>query len=88
MSTTSSVDLLPADPTVAATEIAPGVTSSTPLPPVVEIVPWTDPSFEIHGHDPRSAYVERYWLGLLGPSSRMVKHYGSRSYLRPYLPRS
>lgn len=50
-------------------EIAPGVTASTQLPAVLEIVAWSDPSFEIHGHDPRSAYVERYWLCLLGPST-------------------
>lgn len=51
------------------TTLAPPVTASTALPPVLEIVAWTDPSFELHGHDPRSAYVERYWLGLLGPST-------------------
>lgn len=39
------------------------------LPSALEIVPWTDPSFETSGHDPRSAYVERFWLGLLGPST-------------------
>ena len=73
MSLTTSVDLAPpAEPAAArspAPEIAPGVTPSTPLPALLEIVPWTDPSFEIHGHDPRSAYVERFWLGLLGPST-------------------
>lgn len=47
----------------------PPVTASTALPPVLEIVAWSDPSFELRGHDPRSAYVERYWLGLLGPST-------------------
>jgi len=64
MSTTSPIDLAPREP-----EIAPGVTASTPLPSLLEIVPWSDPSFELHGHDPRSAYVERFWLGLLGPST-------------------
>ena len=35
----------------------------------VRVVPWPDPVVEEHGHDPRSAYVERYWLGLLGPTA-------------------
>ncbi|MFN8050869.1 MAG: hypothetical protein U0Q22_05510 [Acidimicrobiales bacterium] len=39
------------------------------FPEQLEIVAWTDPSFEHSGHDPRSAYVERFWLGLLGPST-------------------
>ena len=39
------------------------------LPSVIEIVAWADPTFETSGHDPRSAYVERFWLGLLGPST-------------------
>jgi hypothetical protein len=41
----------------------------SPLPTMLEIVAWTDPTFEETGHDPRSAYVERFWLGLLGPST-------------------
>lgn len=39
------------------------------LPAVIEIVAWSDPTFDTYGHDPRSAYVERFWLGLLGPST-------------------
>ena len=31
--------------------------------------PWPDPVIDQLGHDPRSAYVERFWLGLLGPSA-------------------
>jgi len=31
--------------------------------------PWADPVVEAAGFDPRSAYVERFWLGLLGPSA-------------------
>ena len=56
-------------PTDRSPALDPPVTASTALPPVLEIVAWTDPSFELNGHDPRSAYVERYWLGLLGPST-------------------
>jgi hypothetical protein len=30
---------------------------------------WADPVIDELGHDPRSAYVERFWLGILGPST-------------------
>jgi len=33
------------------------------------IRPWPDPVIDEVGHDPRSAYVERFWLGVLGPSA-------------------
>lgn len=33
------------------------------------VQPWPDPVVERLGHDPRSAYVEQYWLGVLGPST-------------------
>src|SRR5690606_23063574 len=32
-------------------------------------VPWPDPVLERVGHDPRSAYVERFWLAVLGPTA-------------------
>ena len=31
--------------------------------------PWSDPVIDDLGHDPRSPYVERFWLSILGPSS-------------------
>ena len=33
------------------------------------IRPWPDQVIDALGHDPRSAYVERFWLGILGPST-------------------
>lgn len=33
------------------------------------IKPWPDPVIDQVGHDPRSSYVERFWLGVLGPST-------------------
>ena len=33
------------------------------------IRPWPDPVIDTLGHDPRSQYVETYWLGILGPST-------------------
>jgi hypothetical protein len=35
----------------------------------LHISAWTDPVIDQLGHDPRSAYVERFWLGILGPST-------------------
>ena len=47
--------------------------STAPPAPVrpghLRVVPWIDPTIERLGHDPRSAYVERFWLGVLGPSA-------------------
>jgi hypothetical protein len=34
--------------------------------------PWPDPVIDQVGHDPRSPYVEQFWLGVLGPT-RMPK---------------
>jgi hypothetical protein len=44
---------------------------TTPLFPEVrlEVRPWPDPVLDNLGHDPRSPYVERYWLPILGPSA-------------------
>lgn len=33
------------------------------------IRPWPDAVIDRLGHDPRSSYVETYWLGVLGPST-------------------
>ncbi len=33
----------------------------------LHIRPWPDAVIDRVGHDPRSAYVERFWLGILGP---------------------
>jgi hypothetical protein len=38
-------------------------------PEVLHVRPWPDDVLDHMGHDPRSSYVEDYWLGLLGPST-------------------
>ena len=38
-------------------------------PTEFDVRPWPDSVIDEVGHDPRSAYVERFWLGVLGPSS-------------------
>lgn len=48
---------------------------SITLPPtitgsaVITLIPWIDHHIDALGHDPRSTYVERFWLGTLGPST-------------------
>ena len=37
--------------------------------PTLRIVPWPDPVIDQVGYDPRTVYVERFWLGILGPSA-------------------
>jgi hypothetical protein len=36
---------------------------------VLRVVPWEDPATDTHGVDPRSRYVELFWLPVLGPSA-------------------
>ena len=36
---------------------------------VITLIPWIDHRNDIFGHDPRSTYVEQFWLGTLGPST-------------------
>ena len=51
------------------------MTSSVNLPPtitnaeVITLIPWLDQRVDAFGHDPRSAYVEQFWLATLGPST-------------------
>lgn len=51
---------------------------STPSPspsfpePTLFVHAWNDPVLDQLGHDPRSAYVERFWIPILGPSSYLI----------------
>jgi hypothetical protein len=38
----------------------------------LSITPWADPIIDTLGHDPRSEYVERFWLPTLGPTSLLL----------------
>jgi len=54
-------------------------TETATTPTTLAIEPWPDPVIDQLGHDPRSAYVERFWLAVLGPSTvwllrRMADH--------------
>jgi hypothetical protein len=47
------------------------MTATTPLitGTTLAVLPWPDPEDPAWGHDPRDTYVERFWLGILGPST-------------------
>ncbi len=36
---------------------------------VITLIPWVDKRFDVIGFDPRSAYVEQFWLATLGPAT-------------------
>lgn len=42
------------------------------IPARATIRPWVDPVVDRRGHDPRSRYVERYWLGVIGPTATWI----------------
>lgn len=53
----------------AATDVdTEATTPSTPAPETIRIVGWPDPVIDRLGYDPRSLYVETFWLGILGPT--------------------
>jgi hypothetical protein len=50
----------------------------------VTIVPWSDVVIDALGHDPRSPYVESYWLAVLGPSTTwLLRRLASRLEAEP-----
>jgi hypothetical protein len=53
----------------AAPQEATDTTRATDPPTKVMIRAWVDPLFDETGHDPRSRYVELFWLGVLGPTA-------------------
>lgn len=38
----------------------------------IQVTAWPDPVLDNLGHDPRSPYVERFWLPILGPSCLLL----------------
>jgi hypothetical protein len=58
------VELLPVDP---HGDRGPGH-HAAPQVEVLRIVAWSDPVIDRLGYDPRSLYVETFWLGILGPT--------------------
>jgi hypothetical protein len=56
-------------PTVAPAEPGPKLTFPEST---LHAIPWPDPVLDRLGHDPRSGYVERYWLPTMGPSCLLL----------------
>jgi hypothetical protein len=56
--------IAPADPGALLSEALPVLTG-----PVLRIEPWVDPLVDRIGEPVRGEYVERYWLGVLGPTA-------------------
>ena len=42
------------------------------LDPTIVVVPWHDDVVDRIGYDPRSAYVETFWLNVLGPTTTWI----------------
>jgi hypothetical protein len=53
--------------TLVVDDTSPNGAASAPA--TLFVRPWPDPVIDALGHDPRSLYVERFWLGVLGPST-------------------
>ena len=60
---------VPSGVTVPAPPAPPAPPDEQDGPTHLLVRPWIDPVLDEVGHDPRSPYVERFWLSSLGPSS-------------------
>ena len=65
----------------------PGVSPALFASPTLALRPWVDELIDTLGFDPRSSYVERFWLPILGPSTtwllRRVAMAGAASPMAP-----
>ena len=49
------------------------------MPATITVKPWNDPLVDTLGHDPRSLYVETFWLPTLGPTALLLmRHLATR----------
>ncbi len=54
------------------------------MPVTLTIQPWSDPVIDTIGHDPRSRYVETFWLPTLGPTAvLLLRHLADRFDTNP-----
>ncbi len=54
------------------------------MPATLTIHPWPDPVIDTLGYDPRSRYVETFWLPTLGPTALLLlRHLADRFDRRP-----
>ncbi len=60
-------------PDTSATITSTPSTSTPSAGPVqLTVLPWWEPHLAVAGVDPRDPYVERFWLGILGPSTVLL----------------
>ncbi len=60
-------------PDTSAPDTSPTITSTPSAGPVqLTVLPWWEPHLAVAGVDPRDPYVERFWLGILGPSTVLL----------------
>ena len=52
-----------------STDLLSAATPPASPPATLMIRPWPDGVIDALGHDPRSTYVEQFWLGILGPAT-------------------
>lgn len=45
----------------------------------LNITAWNDPVVDQLGHDPRSLYAEKFWLGILGPTTMLLLRHCAQS---------
>jgi hypothetical protein len=60
---------LAASPRLGVDAVPPDVGTGSAVPAALRIVPWRDPVIDTLGHDPRSWYVEQFWLPIVGPTA-------------------
>jgi hypothetical protein len=71
----TSITVVPPEPTyrpIIPTPAGPAH-SSRPEVPTLHVVRWQDPVADPHGVHPCSRYVELYWLGIIGPSTCLLR---------------
>lgn len=64
-------------------------TSEPPTPATIRVRPWADAVIDTLGHDPRSLYVEQFWLPTLGPTAMLLlrhlaHHFDERTDDEPF----
>jgi hypothetical protein len=70
MSTFTSVPASAGSPSRRGVDaIPPDVGTAPDGPHTLRVVPWPDAVIDTLGHDPRSWYVEQFWLPVIGPTS-------------------
>ena len=53
------------------------------MPSTLTIHPWPDPVIDTLGYDPRSRYVETFWLPTLGPTALQLTKQRFRELTQP-----